>query len=83
MKRKIREIIPPTPHPSEDWDAEADDTPVYIPVRRTITVEQWGMLCPACGGRPSRCPCSYKKCLCGNMTTKPALFRATHFFKKE
>ena len=39
---------PPTPHPSEDT----------IPVRRTITVEQWGVRCPACGGRPSRCPCS-------------------------
>ena len=38
---------PPTPHPSEDWDAEADDMPFYIPVRRTITVEQWGMRCPA------------------------------------
>ena len=49
---------PPTPHPSEDWDAEADDMPFYIPVRRTITVEQWGVWCPACGGRPSRCPCS-------------------------
>ena len=49
---------PPTPHPSEDWDAEADDMPFYIPVRRTITVEQWGVRCPACGGRPSRCPCS-------------------------
>ena len=49
---------PPTPHPSEDWDAEADDMPFYIPVRRTITVEQWGVPCPACGGRPSRCPCS-------------------------
>ena len=49
---------PPTPHVSEDWDAEADDMPFYIPVRRTITVEQWGVRCPACGGRPSRCPCS-------------------------
>ena len=49
---------PPTPHPSEDWDAEADDMPFYIPVRRTITVEQWGVRCPAYGGRPSRCPCS-------------------------
>ena len=49
---------PPTPQPSEDWDAEADDMPFYIPVRRTITVEQWGVRCPACGGRPSRCPCS-------------------------
>ena len=45
---------PPTPHVSEDWDAEADDMPFYIPVRRTITVEQWGVRCPACGGRPSR-----------------------------
>ena len=49
---------PPTPHPSEDWDAEADDIPFYIPVRKTITVEQWGLRCPACGDRPSRCPCS-------------------------
>ena len=49
---------PPTPHVSEDWDAEADDMPFYIPVRRTITVEQRGVRCPACGGRPSRCPCS-------------------------
>ena len=49
---------PPTPHPSEDWDAEADDMPFYIPVRRTITVEQWGVRCPACDDRPSRCPCS-------------------------
>ena len=49
---------PPIPHPSADWDAEADDMPFYIPVRRTITVEQWGMRCHACGGRPSRCPCS-------------------------
>ena len=49
---------PPTPQPSEDWDVEADDMPFYIPVRRTITVEQWEMRCPACGGRPSRCPCS-------------------------
>ena len=49
---------PPTPHVSEDWDAEADDMPFYIPVRRTITVKQWGVRCPACGGRPSRCPCS-------------------------
>ena len=48
----------PTPHPSEDWDAEADHLPFYIPVRRTITVEQWAVRCPACGGRPSRCPCS-------------------------
>ena len=49
---------PPTSHPYEDWDAEADDMPFYIPVRRTIMVEQWGMRCPACSGRPSRCPCS-------------------------
>ena len=49
---------PPTPHASEDWDAEADDMPFYIPVRRAIMVEQWGMRCLACGGRPSRCPCS-------------------------
>ena len=49
---------PPTPHPSEDWDEEADDMPFYIPVRRKIRVEQWGMRCPACGGRPSRCSCS-------------------------
>ena len=48
----------PTPHPSEDWDAEADHPPFNIPVRRTITVEQWAVRCPACGGRPSRCPCS-------------------------
>ena len=48
----------PTPHPSEDWDAEADHPPFYIPVRRTITVEQWAVRCPACGGCPSRCPCS-------------------------
>ena len=34
---------PPIPHVSEDWDAEADDMPFYIPVRRTITVEQWGV----------------------------------------
>ena len=27
---------PPTPHPSEDWDAEADHPPFYIPVRRTV-----------------------------------------------
>ena len=27
---------PPTPHPSEDWDAEADDMPFYIPVRRKL-----------------------------------------------
>ena len=27
------------------WDAEADDMPFYIPVRRSITVEQWGMRC--------------------------------------
>ena len=47
-----------TPHPSEDWDAEADHPLFYIPVRRTITVEQWTVRCPACGGRPSRCPCS-------------------------
>ena len=53
-----RDNSPPTPHPSEDWDAEADDMPFFIPVRRTITVEQRGMGCPACGGRPSRCPCS-------------------------
>ena len=50
----------PTPHASEGWDAEADDMPFYIPVRRTIMVEQWGMQCPACGGRPSRCPRSYR-----------------------
>ena len=49
---------PPKPHPSEDWDAEANYMPFYIPVRRTITVEQLGVRCPACGGRPSRCPCS-------------------------
>ena len=49
---------PPTPHPSEDWDAETGDMPFYILVRRTIMVEQWGMRCPAFGGRPSRCPCS-------------------------
>ena len=49
---------PTTPHASEDWDAEADDMPFYIPVRGTITIEQWGMRCPASGGRPSRCPCS-------------------------
>ena len=48
----------PTPQPSEDWDAEADHPPFYIPVKRTITVEQWAVRCPACGGRPSRCPCS-------------------------
>ena len=30
----------PTPHTSEDWDAEADRPPFYIPLRRTITVEQ-------------------------------------------
>ena len=47
----------PTPHASEDWDAEADYMPFYIPLRRTITVEQWGMRCPACGGCASRCPC--------------------------
>ena len=33
----------PTPHPSEDWDAEADHPPFYIPARRTITVEQWAV----------------------------------------
>ena len=49
---------PPIPHPLVDWDVEADDMPFYIPVRRTITVEECGMRCPACGGRPSRCPCS-------------------------
>ena len=49
---------PPTPHPSEDWDMGADNPPFYVPVRRTITVEQWAVQCPACGGRPSRCPCS-------------------------
>ena len=84
-RRKIGgDNSPPTPHPSEDWDAEADGMPFYIhvPVRRTIMVEQWGMGCPACGDRLSRCPCS-KKSICGNLTTKPALFRATHFFKKE
>ena len=48
----------PTPQPSEDRDVEADHPPFYIPVRRTITVEQWAVRCPACGGRPSRCPCS-------------------------
>ena len=48
----------PTPHLSEDWDAEADHPPFYIPVRRTITVEQWDVRCPACSGRASRCPCS-------------------------
>ena len=47
-----------TPNPSEDRDAEADHPHFYIPVRRTITVEQWAVRCPACGGRPSRCPCS-------------------------
>ena len=51
---------PPTTRPSEDWDAEADDMPFYIPVRRTITVEQWGIQCPACGGHPCRCTCSYR-----------------------
>ena len=44
----------PTPDPS----AEADHPPFYIPVRRTITVEHRAVRCPACGGRPSRCPCS-------------------------
>ena len=61
-RRKIGGIIPPpTPHPSEDWDAEADDMPFYIPVGRTITVEQWGMRCPACGGRPSSIPAPKNK----------------------
>ena len=47
----------PTPHPSEDWDAEVDHPPFYIPVR-TITLDQWDVRCPACGDRASRRPCS-------------------------
>ena len=34
---------PPTHHPSEEWDVETDSPPFYIPVRRTFTVEQWGV----------------------------------------
>ena len=43
---------PSTPH------LETDNPPFYIPIRRTIAVEQWDVRCPACGGRPSRCHCS-------------------------
>ena len=50
--------IPPTPHPSKDWDVETDDPPFYIHIRMTITVEQCGVRCPTCGVKPSRCPCS-------------------------
>ena len=71
----------PTPHPSEDWDAEADHPPFYIPVRRTITVEQWAV--PCLWWQTKQMPLLLNFCLCGNITTKPALFRATHFFKKE
>ena len=41
----------------EDWDSEANSPPFYLQTNRTISFEQWAVRCPACGGRPSRCPC--------------------------
>ena len=68
---------PPTPHPSADWDAETDNPPFYIPIRRTITVEQWecGALHVVTAKSDASAP---KLCVCGNLTTKLALFRAIH-----
>ena len=72
-------IYLPTPLPSEDWDVETDNPLFYIPIRWIITVEQWG--CNALHvAKDAPAP---KLCLCGNLTTKPALFRATNFLKKE
>ena len=42
----------------EDWDAEADQPSFYLPRERTVSYTIWSVRCPACGGRPSRCPCS-------------------------
>ena len=42
----------------EDWDAEADQPPFYLPRERTGSYTSWSVRCPACGGRPSRCPCT-------------------------
>ena len=42
----------------EDWDAEADQPSFYLPRERTVSYTSWSVRCPACGGRPSRCPCS-------------------------
>ena len=42
----------------EDWDAEADRPPFYLPRERTGSYISWSVRCPACGGRPSRCPCT-------------------------
>ena len=49
----------PEERPSgEDWEREADQPPFYLPTGRTVTYTSWSVRCPACGGRPSRCPCS-------------------------
>ena len=69
----------PTPLLSEFCDVETNNPLFYIPIRWTITVEQWG--CNALHvANDAPAP---KLGLCGNLTTKPALFRADHFFKKE
>ena len=41
----------------EDWDSEANSPPFYLQTNATVSFEQWAVRCPACGGRPSRCPC--------------------------
>lgn len=43
---------------TEDWELEADQPDFYLPRERTVTYTSWAVRCPACGGRPSRCPCS-------------------------
>ena len=42
----------------EDWDAEADQPPFYLPRERTVSYTSWSVRYPACGGRLSRCPCT-------------------------
>ena len=43
----------------EDWDAELDEEQsVAVLSYRTVKFKRWAVRCPACGGRPSRCPCS-------------------------
>lgn len=52
VKTEVKEEV------KEDWDAEADQPSFYLPRERTVSYTSWSVRCPACGGRPSRCPCS-------------------------
>ena len=52
VKEEMKEEV------KEDRDAEADQHPFYLPRERTVSYTSWSVRCPACGGRPSRCPCS-------------------------